>query len=75
MCLSKPVPLTCNIFAGTDPSNPYFRSPKGTFSKALDMIFLHKFDNPSSVKCACFDSSDVMREHIASQEGIVELEK
>ncbi len=41
MCLSKPVPLTCNISAGTDPSNPYFRSPKGTFSKALEMFFLH----------------------------------
>jgi hypothetical protein len=39
MCLSNPVPLTCNIFAGTDPSNPYFRSPKGTFSKALEMFF------------------------------------
>ncbi len=39
MCLSKPVPLTCTITAGTDPSNPYFRSPKGTFSKALEMFF------------------------------------
>jgi hypothetical protein len=39
MCLSKPVPLTCKISAGTDPSNPYFRSPKGTFSKALEMFF------------------------------------
>jgi hypothetical protein len=39
MCLSKPVPLTCKIYAGTDPSNPYFRSPKGTFSKALENLF------------------------------------
>jgi hypothetical protein len=39
MCFSKPVPLTGNISAGTDPSNPYFRSPKGTFSKALEMFF------------------------------------
>ncbi len=39
MCLSKPVPLTCNISAGTGPRNLYFRSPKGTFSKALEMIF------------------------------------
>ncbi len=52
MCLSKPVPLTCNISAGTDPSNPYFRSPKGIFSKALEMFFLHIFVKPSSVKCA-----------------------
>ena len=41
MCLSKPVPLTCNISAGTDPSNPYFRSPKGTFSKALECFFAY----------------------------------
>jgi hypothetical protein len=27
------------ISAGTGPSNPYFRSPKGTFSKALEMFF------------------------------------
>jgi hypothetical protein len=48
MCLSKPVPLTCNISAGTDPSNPYFRSPKGTFSKALEMFFFAKkmLNNP-----------------------------
>jgi hypothetical protein len=64
MCLSKPVPLTCNIYAGSDPSNPYFRSPKGTFSKALKMFIFHKFVKPSSVECACFNSSDVMREHI-----------
>jgi hypothetical protein len=64
MCLSKPVPLTCNISAGTDPRNPYFRSAKGTFSKAFKMFILHKFVNPSSVKRACFNSSDVMREHI-----------
>ncbi len=64
MCLSKPVPLTFNISAGTDPSNPYFRSPKGTFSKALEMFFLHTFVKPSSVKHAYFNSSDVMREHI-----------
>jgi hypothetical protein len=56
MCLCKPMPLTCNIAAGTDPSNPYFRSPKGTLSKALDMFFLHKFVKPSSVKCACTSS-------------------
>jgi hypothetical protein len=65
MCLSKPVPLTCNISAGTDPSNPHFMSPKGTFSKALEMCFLHKFVKPSSVKCAYFNSSGVMREHIS----------
>jgi hypothetical protein len=64
MCLSKPVPLTGNISAGKDSSNPYFRSPKGTFSKALEMFFLHIFVEPSSVKHACFNSSDVMREHI-----------
>jgi hypothetical protein len=64
MCLSKPVPLTCNIFAGTDPSNPDFRSPKGTFSKALELFFLHIFLKPSPVKHACFNSSDVVREHI-----------
>ncbi len=64
MCLSKPVPLTCNISAGTDPSNPYFRSPTGTISKALEMFFLHKFVKPSSVKHVCFNSSDVMREHV-----------
>ncbi len=39
MCLSKPVPLTCNISAGTDPSNPYFRLPKGTFSKSIENVF------------------------------------
>jgi hypothetical protein len=48
MCLSKPVPLTCNISAGADPSNPYFRSPKRTFSKALEMFFLYKFVNSLS---------------------------
>ena len=64
MCLSKPVPLKCKISAGTDPSNPYFRSPKGTFSKALEMFFFHKFVNSSSVKLACFNFSDVMRDHI-----------
>ncbi len=64
MCLSKPVPLTCNISAGTDPSNPYFRSSEGTFSKALDIFILHKFVKPSSIERACFNSSDVMREHI-----------
>ncbi len=64
MCLSKPVPLTCNISVGTDPSVPYFRSPKGIFSTALEMFFLQKFVKPSSVECACFNSSDVMREHI-----------
>ncbi len=64
MCLSKPVPLACNISAGTDPSNQYFRSPKGAFSKALEMFFLQKIVKPSSVKRACFNSSDVMREHI-----------
>ena len=32
-------------------------------SKALEMFFLHKFVKPSSVKCACFNSSDVMKEH------------
>ncbi len=64
MCLSKPVPLTCKICIEIDSSNPYFRSPKGTFSKAFDVFFLHKFVKPSSVQCACFNSSDVMREHI-----------
>jgi hypothetical protein len=49
MCLSKPVPLTCNISAGTDPSNPYFRSPKGTFSKALKMFFfMNSLNHPQS---------------------------
>ncbi len=49
MCLSKPVPLTCNISAGTDPSNQYFRSPKGTFSKALEMFFcINLFNHPQS---------------------------
>ncbi len=49
MCLSKPVPLTCNISAGTDPSNPYFRSPKGMFSKALEMFFcINLFNHPQS---------------------------
>ena len=33
MCFFKPVPLTCNISAGTDPSNPYFRSSKGHSQK------------------------------------------
>jgi hypothetical protein len=61
---SKKKSLTRNISAGTDPSNAYFRSPKGTFSKALEMFFLHYFGKPSSVECACFNSSDVMRAHI-----------
>ncbi len=39
MCLSKPVPLICTISTGTDPRYPYFRSPKGTFSKALEIFF------------------------------------
>ncbi len=64
ICLSKPVPLTCNIFAGTDPRNPYFRSPKGTFSKALERFCLHIFVKPSSDKRVYFNSSDVMRKHI-----------
>ncbi len=61
MCLSKPVPLTCNISAGTDPSIPYFRSPKGMFSKAFEFFFWNKFVEPCSVKYACFNSSDGMR--------------
>jgi hypothetical protein len=49
MFLSKPVPLTCNYSAGTDPSNPYFRSPKETFSKALDMFFcINLLNHPQS---------------------------
>ncbi len=49
MCLSKPVSLTCNISAGTDPSNPYFRSPKGTFSKALECFFcIYLLNHPQS---------------------------
>ena len=49
MCLSKPVPLTCNISAGTDPSNPYFRSPNRTFSKALEMFFcINLLNHPQS---------------------------
>ncbi len=49
MCLSKPVPLICNISAGTDTSNPYFRSPKGTFSKALEMFFfIYLLNHPQS---------------------------
>ncbi len=49
MCLSKPVPLTCNISAGTNPSNQYFRSPKGTFSKALEMFFcIYLLNHPQS---------------------------
>jgi hypothetical protein len=47
--LSKPVPLTCIISAGTDPSNPYFRSPKRTFSKALEMFFcINSLNHPQS---------------------------
>ncbi len=53
MYLSKPVPLTCNMSVGTDPSNPYFRSPKGTFSKALKRFFLHKFVNSLSAMDGC----------------------
>jgi hypothetical protein len=64
MCLSKPVPLTCNISAGTDPSKQYTSSPKGTFSNALEISFLHKFVKPSSVKHACFKSSEVTRENV-----------
>ncbi len=49
MCLSKPVPLRCNISAGTDPSNPFFRSPKGTFSKALEIFScIYLLNHPQS---------------------------
>jgi hypothetical protein len=39
MFFSKPVPLTCDILAGTDPSNPHTSSPKETFSNALEIYF------------------------------------
>ncbi len=55
MCLSKPVPLMCNISAGTVPSNPYFRSPKGTFSKALEMFFcIYLLNHPQSNELVSF---------------------
>ncbi len=44
-CLSMPVPLPCNISAGTDPSNPYFNQ-KGHSQKHWK-YFLHKFIKPS----------------------------
>jgi hypothetical protein len=61
MCFNNPVPLTCNICAGTDASSPNTWSANGTFSNALDMFFLHKFVKPLLVKCACLISSDVIR--------------
>jgi hypothetical protein len=49
MCLSNPVPLTCNILAGTGSSNPYFSLSKGTFSKALEIVFCNNLlDHPQS---------------------------
>ena len=60
---NKPVPLTCNISEGVHPRSPYTLSPRGTFSKALIKSFLQRFLNPSSVKRACCNSSNVISEH------------